>query len=280
MNLNFPVLNNRTIISLDQFLTNPTGKGSSMMGKREEIKKNLQQRYYKILKNAGGHFTYNVYIDKNVYLFYFKIPSETYEMEYDVLLEFYPHNPKLKKFKDINDYSLNFFSNSPHMMFTYTYVLHQNKITIPMLMPLYSHKALTQKPKVTNPIQIFGFEKSCYYAAMYIKENKLFTKSVIEKNATVLNRVNKAQLIKSIATQENKFIEYNKNKQSANKDKKKAKTTNTNKTTQTTNRHPVIKKMITPVKKNKVSSPNKKLTSKPKVKNTKSNFKSVFKKKK
>jgi len=120
MDLNFPILRGRTIISLKQFLQNPTGRGSSMMGKREEIKKNLQARYYELLKKHKG-FRYVIYQDGDNYLFYFKIPSETYdELLYDVVLEFIPVNINPKTESYIREYSMNFYSNSPHMTFTYS----------------------------------------------------------------------------------------------------------------------------------------------------------------
>jgi len=212
MGLNFPIFNGRTIITLDQFLTNPSGKGSSMFGKREEIKKNLNLRYYSLLKNStkNGTFTYKVYIDKNVYFFWFKIPSETYkEITYDVVLEFVPTDKKQEKFSTINDYSINFFSNSPHMMFTYTYVLNQERLLVDMLKSTkYSKEALKNRPKVTNPVEIFGFEKSCYYACKYIMEKKLYTKSEIERNATEITKTTRVELLNSIMSQESKYLQY------------------------------------------------------------------------
>jgi len=212
MPLNFPILNGRTIITLDQFLTNPTGKGSSMMGKREEIKKNLNAKYYSLLKNStkNGTFSYKVYIDKNVYFFWFKIPSETYkEIYYDVVLEFVPTDKTQEKFSTINDYSMNFFSNSPHMMFTYTYVLNQEHLLVDMLKSTkYSKEALKNRPKVTNPVEIFGFEKSCYYACKYINEKKLYTKSEIERNSTEITKTTRLELLNSIMSQESKYLQY------------------------------------------------------------------------
>jgi len=212
MPLNFPIFNGRTIITLDQFLTNPTGKGSSFMSKRLEVKKNLDMRYYKLLKEStkNGNFTYKVYIDKDVYFFWFKIPSETYkEIYYDVVLEFVPTEKKMEKFSTINDYSINFFSNSPHMMFTYTYVLNQERLLVDMLKSTkYSKQALKDRPKVTNPVEIFGFEKSCYYACKYINEKKLYTKAEIERNATQITKTTRVELLNSIMSQESKYLQY------------------------------------------------------------------------
>jgi len=210
--LNFPIFNGRTVITLDQFLSNPAGKGSSMLGKREEIKKNLNARYYSLLKNStkNGTFNYKVYIDKDVYFFWFKIPSETFkEIYYDVVLEFVPTDKKQESLTTISDYSINFFSNSPHMMFTYTYVLNQERLLVDMLKSTkYSKQALKDRPKVTNPVEMFGFEKTCYYACKYIQEKKLYTKTEIKRNATEITKTTRVEIINSIMSQESKYLQY------------------------------------------------------------------------
>lgn len=291
MKLSFPFTNNRAIITLDQFLTNPTGKGSSMMARRKEIKADLEKRYYKLLKKTKNNmFSYNVYLDKSKYIFHFKIPSETFDtLTYDVILEFVPNDKKELKFSTINDYSINFFSNSPHMMFTYTYVLNQNNIIVQMLKNThYSKTALTKPPKVTNPVEMFGFEKTCFFACMYINERKLYDKKTIEKHATKLTSLNRREFLLSFVSQEAKFAQYNtlKSKEADRKRKEKAKNKSvTNKGVNSsikraTSTHSVTKKMAT---KSSTSSGFKsvikpKTNSKPSMKAKQ--FKSVFSKKK
>ena len=154
--LNFPILNNEVKITIQDFLNNPAGKGTSMMGKREEIKKNLNLRYYELMKKYQT-FNYEVYQDKDSYFFYFKIPSESYsEIKYDVVLEFIG-NKKIKDSNNILDYSMHFFSNSPHMTFTYTYSLNQNGLLVRLLKDTkYSKAALKNPPSVRNPYEMFG----------------------------------------------------------------------------------------------------------------------------
>jgi hypothetical protein len=227
MNLNFPIFNSRSIITLHQFLTNPTGSRSSFVGKNKEIKENLNMRYKNILSKNNGKLYNEIYYDNkgHTYWFYFKIPSETFdELYYDVVLEFVPDKREYENNSLIEDYSINFFSNSPHMMFTYTYVLKENKITVPSLEKAkkYSKTALTKKPKVTNPVQIFGFEKSCYYACKYIDDNKLYKKELINKNLKII-KTNKdiINFYNSIKSQEAKFEEYTKLKEKKKKERDK-----------------------------------------------------------
>lgn len=223
--INFPFFNNRTIITLTEFLQNPTGKRSSYMGKRENIIKDLNNRYYKLLAQEKGKFKFKIYKDGEVYLFHFLIPTETVgDLYYDVVLEFIPHVKEVKSDMHLLDYSLNFFSNSPHMMFTYTYVLSENQILVDFLKRTKcSKRALNERPRVTNPVEQFGFEKTCYFAASYIKDNKLYLKSVIEPHAINVTRQIKISLLNQIKSQEMTLAMYNKRKEMLSNEKKKKK---------------------------------------------------------
>lgn len=221
--LNFPLFNNKIQITLHQFLQNPTGKKSSVFARREFIKHDLNRRYDSLI-NKYKDFYHKIYKDNESYYFHFKIPSETFEgLLYDVVLEFVPDDEKFIAFKSIQEYSMHFFSNSPHMTFTYTYVLKQGGVTIDALETAqkYSKIALTTPPKVTNPVEIFGFEKSCYYAAIYIDRHKIIDKDVIEKQLEDLTVGSVIKFYNSIKSQNQKILEYNKLKKEANKNKVK-----------------------------------------------------------
>ena len=87
-------------------------------------------------------------------------------------------------------------------------------------------KALTQEPQVRNPIESLGFEKSCYFAALYLREQRLLFKSVIEQNLSIWDE---KKFLASIKTDEQKLAEYNKakKKKTENKRKEKKKKTTT-----------------------------------------------------
>ena len=208
--LPFPFLNSRAQIFLDNFINNPQGKGSSYGGKRENIKKDLATRYSNILTKYNGKLEHYIFHNEKTdhYFFYFKIPSETYDkLYYDVVLEFQPDDKKVK-YTTIAEYSMNFFSNSPHMTMTYTYILNKNKIIVDFLKPKYSKKALTTPPVTRNPVEQFGFEKSCYYAALYIRDNKLYSKEVMKPFVKPFDSSTKVKLLNSIMSQDQKFIQY------------------------------------------------------------------------
>lgn len=216
--LPFPFLHSRAQIYLDNFINNPQGKGSSYGGRRKSIKEDLAARYTNILQKNNGELLYKIFYNEKTknYFFYFKIPSETFEkFYYDVVLEFVPDNKEAETNSTIYEYSMNFFSNSPHMMMTYTYVLNKNKVIVEFLKPKYSKRALTQAPVLTNPVEQFGFEKSCYYAALYIRDKKMYIKEWIKDNSLPFDSSNKIKLLDSIMSQDQKFAQYQELKRKA-----------------------------------------------------------------
>lgn len=207
-------------ILLSDFLQNPTGKNSSSFARRSDIIANLKGRFDKIKNNIS----YKIYNDGFDYLFAFKIPSESYSgLFYDVFLQFIDTSKKYKNSSTISYYPVHFASNSPHMMFTYTYVLYHENLHVDLLedIDFYSKEAIKNRPKTTNPVETSGFEKSCYYAALYITEMKLTNKKYFEKELIEFNDKARKDLFSNIMTQEEKLRQYNtfKNKKSESKKK-------------------------------------------------------------
>ena len=215
-------------VTIQQFLQNPTGKYSAYFSRRDRIKADLEERFAEILKNNKGKLDFNVYKIKDNYLFHFKMPSEDPEMDifYDVCIEFVPVDEQSKNDIRLNNYNIRLFSNSPNFTFTYTYVLYNSDMLIDMLAVKCNKKALTQEPQVRNPIESLGFEKSCYFAALYLREKRLLFKSVIEQNLSIWDE---KKFLASIKTDEQKLAEYNKakKKKTENKRKEKKKKTTT-----------------------------------------------------
>jgi len=200
--------------TLKQFLQNPTGKNTSYMSSREKIKENLTVNYLKLLKQNKGKFETKIFrLEKDRYLFWFQIPSEKFpDFFYDVCLEF-----TLSEVRSLYDANIKFFSNSPNFMFTYTYVLNQMNLLVDFLKTKCSSIALKDAPNIKNPIESFGFEKSCYFAALYIKDMSLYKLDTVEKNAL---KFDKNLLLSKIKSSEEKLKEYNKRKKAVQKEKK------------------------------------------------------------
>lgn len=176
------------VVTLNDFLQNPVGSGSASVARRDIIKMNLEMRYEKISSKAK--ITYNAYKYKNdTFLFHFKIPSEQFydKLYYDVVLLFTPTSEDNRRIVTLNNYMMQMFSNSPNFMYTYAYVYNQNGNLIPFLNPKISKLALTKAPTVRNPQESYGFEKSIYYALLYMKRN----------NLNILNRLDHLSTLKN-----------------------------------------------------------------------------------
>lgn len=188
--------------TLKQFLTNPTGDTGNYTGSNQLIKQTLNNNYLKLLQKVGK-FELNISKIKDSYFYHVKVPSDTYlkELYYDVVIKFSPDKKNIE-FSSISNYTITFFSNSPSFMYMYTYLYNKNNLLIPELNTKYSKIALTQKPNIKNPKTTLGYEKSLYYALLFIKDTGMFNKSQIDLN------LNNKFKISEIKTQEQKDLEY------------------------------------------------------------------------
>jgi hypothetical protein len=205
-------------MTLNQLLINPTGPYSSLFSRRDRIITELEDRFQKILSRVKGKIEYKIYkVDKH-YLFHLKVPSETLEdLFYDVCIEFYPPDELTENDNSLISYNIKLFSNALNFTFTYTYVMNQFNLLIDALKEKCNDKALKQPPRVRNPIESLGFEKSCYFAALYIKENRLLNKAEIDKILAIWDR---KSFLAKIKTDNSKILEYNKLKKRLQEEKK------------------------------------------------------------
>lgn len=206
-------------LTIKDLLQNPTGRSSAYMATRSVIINELENRYIKLMQKHKK-LEFKIYKNKDEYLFYFKVPSETLDtLIYDVFISFIPEDDEIKKDRTINRYKIKLFSNSPNFTFTYTYVLNQNNIIVPQLLTKCAEKALKEEPKVKNPVGSYGFEKSCYFACLFMKDIGLTNKTLIEQNAITFDE---KKVLSKIKSQDDKLKEY-----SLIKNQKKTKVTKT-----------------------------------------------------
>lgn len=171
-------------LTLNQLLTNPAGKSTSYLASRESIRRDLENRFYQLVKQNGGKLDFKVYRRKNEYVFLFKIPSEKYgaELFYDVTVLFFPTEETHENDRTLSRYNIQLHSNSPSFMFTYAYVLNKNELIPSFLKDKCNERALNDPPVQKNPVETFGYEKSIYFAALYIKEFGLMEKFLLDSN--------------------------------------------------------------------------------------------------
>lgn len=214
-------MQNIDTLTIKQLLQNPTGKYSSYMARRDKTIEDLDNRYFQLL-NKAKTFKFKVYKIKQNYLFHFYIPSEEFvnSLFYNVCILFEAHKELTGTEKTINNHHLKLFSNSPNFMFTYTYALNQNKMIIPFLLNKCAKRALTETPTLRNPIEVYGFEKSIYFACRYIMDNQLNNIYEIENNRFLYNE---SKLKSEISSQEQKYEENKKIKKEIAEQKRQAK---------------------------------------------------------
>ena len=247
--INMPLINlNPISLTLKELINNPLGKKSYYGARRSSTKEDLERRYRKmILKHKT--FKYIVYKENKNYFFHFKIPSETYdELMYDVIIEFVPTNLMMNKDRTLNSYTLKLFSNAPAFMFIYTYVVNNNRMLADHTKEFCADKALKQAPKVTNPVEVYGFEKSIYFASLFILENELYNKFNIDRN---VYKLKKDTFKNSVTHQEDKFIQYNKKKKEAKQAERNAKRKKANQ------QNEIVKKQLANKKKKATTSKKK-----------------------
>jgi hypothetical protein len=217
------------LMTMKQFLQNPSGSYSASFARRDLIIANLEDRFYKLYKKRKSDFKVKIFrgTNKNDYFFYIQVPSEKYDkINYDVVIQFLPVDMNSLSSTTIDKYAIKVFSNSLNFTFTYCYWYNQDDIVVTQLKDKFSPKALKDKPVVKNNEGIYGFEKSCYFAMLYIKYNELNKKVNINKALDTTMTIQK--LKPTIKSANSKIIEYNMTKKANGDENKKKKQTLTN----------------------------------------------------
>ena len=185
-------------MTMEKYLSNPTGIKNNTALNLPMIREGLDNRYDKLIK-VHKKFKFTVYNkDENVLLLHMKMPSETYNMFYDVVLEMRTHDELIRN----NTFKL--FSNSPSFVFNYAYVYNAKGLIIPELASKYGDRVLKSPPNITNYLRITSYEKSIYYTILYIIMNYEHNKELENK----AKQYNRDEFVELIGTPESKISEY------------------------------------------------------------------------
>ena len=147
-------------------LQNPSGNGTGYTYARYLIKQSLTDIYAQLAKIKRG----NAFIYKNWAYIHLMIPSTKYEIDYDVVIKI-----EISDESTVMDSPLQLFSNSPAFQYTYTYALNQKGWLPAEFKNKCFERALKEAPVVRNPIEQWGFEKSTFFALMYLQQEKFLT---------------------------------------------------------------------------------------------------------
>jgi hypothetical protein len=159
-------------MNLDQLVNNPVGSGSANVGARYLIKNVMASKADGMIKNKK--IEANFHKIGTSFVAHFKVESETFDnLFYDIVLEFYPTSDVIEAQPSLSKYDIRMISNIPAFAFTYAYVLNKNEMIIPELKNKFDKIFWSDAPSVRNLSEVYGFEKSIQYVALYIK-NLLF----------------------------------------------------------------------------------------------------------
>ena len=167
-------------ITFDQYIKNPSGHSRGIIVSQRELARQVYtDKYNKMMIRANGAINYELYRsqDQSNYYIFFQMPSEgTKDLFYDTVIEFYTKDAPQKQINKLDGYFVKFFSNDPNFNFTYAYVFNKDGLIIDKLKSKLNEKALTERPKVTNPNREVGYVKALYFAYLFMKDRGLFRK--------------------------------------------------------------------------------------------------------
>lgn len=179
--------------TLNEFIDNPMGKGSTAIMQKHLIVQDLKLRMEKL---ATTKFIERfAYIDKDDYYLHFILPSESERKNtYDVVIKFFPIEPNQKADITIDRYSVQFFSNCPSFTFTFAYAFNQHDMLVQELKDKYEDIVFEKEPTTRNVSMIMSYEKSITIASLYtlhdpLLRDKKHLSSIAKKGVDSLSKV-------------------------------------------------------------------------------------------
>lgn len=141
--------------------------------------KNLkyEDRYQSFKKSNKIKIESSIEFEKN-YFIHLKVPSESMgqdDVYYDVVIQFFTSDPEVEKQLTVQNYFVQFFSNSPGFMYKYAALYKLEGYLIESLCDKFAPGALNTLPDKANKNYDLYFDSSIYYACRYLIDNKLTT---------------------------------------------------------------------------------------------------------
>jgi hypothetical protein len=196
-------------IKVSQFLR-PLAKGSSAIS----LKLIIDNLTYRYVKNIKEQIKVKFFKEGDMYFVYAKIPSESNDkypdaapVFYDVIFQFIPPNKASLAADSIREYDVKAFSNIPSFLYTFNYVFYHRKALIELPGGYYSPRALNEKARIRNPLNLLGIDKSLWFTTYYLDDHRFFKRTtfdgIIDKELTLVKLLKKEK----IKTQEHKLYE-------------------------------------------------------------------------
>lgn len=181
-----------TLITFDDYIKNPTGSRSRLVGERDIAQQVYNDKYNKMLLRCAGNINYLLFKEKapnkdnTRFIIYIQMPSESVEkLYYDVAIDFTADDDVKRRINKLDAYYVRFFSNDPNFIYTYAYAFNKAGLIIPELIPKISQKAIKEAPTHTNPNELAGYVKSIYFAYLFMRNKGLFNKMMWMNAASI-----------------------------------------------------------------------------------------------
>lgn len=154
--------------TLQEFIDAPFGIPNKQKNLQYETKYRSFRDSHKIQVEATIEFEKNYFI-------HVKVPSESMNGKtyYDVVVQFFTPNERVEKEVTIQNYYVQFFSNSPGFIYKYAALYKLNGYLIESLCDKFESGTLDILPDKANKNYELYFDSSIYYACRYILDNKL-----------------------------------------------------------------------------------------------------------
>lgn len=154
--------------TLQEFLDRPFGKPNEQ--------KNLKyiSRYTKYKNENRIKIESAIEIDKNFFV-HMKVPSESQKglATYDVVIQFFTPDERIQKEVTVQNYYVQFFSNSPGFVYKYAALYKMEGYLIESLYDKFQPGMLDTLPDKANSKYELFYDSSIFYAAKYLLDHKL-----------------------------------------------------------------------------------------------------------
>lgn len=154
--------------TLQEFIDKPFG----LPNKIKHLK--YEDRYQSYKKNNKIKVEATLIYEDN-YFIHLKIPSESQkgDLYYDVVIQFFTSNEKVKKELSVEHYYVQFFSNSPGFVYKYASLYKLQGYLIESLYDKFNKDMLDVLPDNANSSYEMYFDSSIYYACRYLIDHRL-----------------------------------------------------------------------------------------------------------
>ena len=134
------------------------------------------------------------------YYYHLKIPSESQKdqnYKYDVVIRFFTDDPIQLNQPNLNEYYLQFFSNSPSFIYQYAYVYKKEGYLIEDLFDKLDGEYENIPPKKTNPNGVVSYDKSIYFATRFLFEKRF--RYLVKRGPILLKQVKPEKFFSDIS---------------------------------------------------------------------------------